>query len=194
MYYIPSLQIPFDLKPITIGVLKKIIKTHSKYPTLNIGFNYEFINYLLQNTDKQFNLTSFDKHCLGLQIHYKDILSINKQNNFKKLPEHIVETDIFKIVLQSPFIKEEKKYYHALMSRDDLDRDTLLLTEISKYVDRITVNKININFNTLTEKINTIKKLPTSILGECVRCIDKIKQDTLIQCDNKDFDISLLIG
>jgi hypothetical protein len=193
MYFIPSLKQTFLFKELTIGQLKNIVSSHTQYPTLNSGFNYEFINCLLINSNNLKHLTSFDKYCLGAQIHFNEILQISKTFNFKHPLEHFIKTDILEIKLEAPVIEEEKKYYKFLIDNNVYDKDVLLLTEISKYVKSLFIKNTNLKFNSILEKNNTLKKLPIPILTQCIQYIDSIKQEAKQQCFNKEFNISLLI-
>ncbi len=176
MYYIPSKETQIVFKKITIGQLRKIMDLFFKHQDL--GFNIGFIETLKINNTLATPLTNFDKEILLLQIYLNEVKGLKIPNSPIEHPEpQIFNNGLYTIKIESPNIDNELKYYNFLLQQSEIDKNTLLLAEITKHITSLSINKTSFNINIEPkELIDIIKKIPPNILAECVKLIDKIKK------------------
>jgi hypothetical protein len=195
MYFIPSIQQKTAFKPLTIGQLRNIISYNNKYPSLHTGLSYKITKTIIDNSLENINLTDFDKHIIILQIFYNEIKQKPKNITTPHPKEKQLSKDSYNISLKSPFIIEEKKHLeHLIKTNDFTDKDNILLTEIGKYINTLTINNVNIDWNiSVLDKNNILNKFPISILSECITYVDDIKQQIKQIYKQEHFSLALLI-
>jgi hypothetical protein len=166
---------------------------NAKYPLLKTGFNYQFINILLQNCSEQIKPTLFDKHILLLQIHYKEIKQLNREIIALHPTSKTITTDKYEIRLEVPDIVHEQMYYKFIMDNNINNKDILLTLEINKYIQNVIIEEQYLKYNSIEDKNNIIKDLPLSILANCLEYIDSTKHKLQSIYQNSVYGISMLI-
>jgi hypothetical protein len=197
-YFIPSIQQKVNFNFLTISQLLDIQNYSNQFLFLKTGLSYSFSKAIITNCTQRINLTDFDKHALYIQIYYKEFvcnenftLQDIKHPNNSKIKEGLYELD-----LSVPDVVNEIKFCEYVTTVTD--KNTLLLLEVSKYINCIAVNQTQINFNIpYNQKIKILNKLPVNVLASCIKYIDNIKKLTKqLYKDNNiltPFNISLLV-
>ncbi len=128
-----------------------------------------------------------------------------KVKNTKQPDPRIINIDGFELKLKIPTIKDEYNLEQELHSNiDKLDTSNtatirnvlgdIFTAEISKYIEYININDMNIDFTPLTSKnrIQLLEKLSTKTVQEVIKFIDEIKEiiDSLatVEVIEKDTD------
>lgn len=197
-YFVPSQQKDIVFNFLTVKQVYDIQNYNNLKPNLNIGLSCGLAKTLLNNCNENLPLTDFDKHALYIQIYYHEILR-DKEYIFTKI-EHPAEQNIvdslYNINLTIPALKEEIGFcnYCIITSNTNL----ILLAEIAKYIDSLSINKTQFNLysTTFSDKVDIISKIPIDILAKCVEYIDQSKKKikSLYEQNNIKslFNISLL--
>jgi hypothetical protein len=170
MYYVPSIQKEIIFKELTIGQFLNIYK----------NFNIQFCKTLIDNCTESVNLTNFDKEIIFLQIHLNEIKEVNiPQKNIVHPDKQNIKDGLYSLDIVSPFLNEEILFNQFIKDTSIVDKNILLLLEITKYISTLCVNNTNINLNiSIKDKIKITKELPPLILAKCIQCIDNIKRQT----------------
>jgi hypothetical protein len=196
MYFVPSKQQELNFKELTIGQLKEIYFFNNTMKN-STGFNYGFIKTLLQNNDT--TLTSFDKEILFLQIVQKELRKKDIINNTISHPQPVeVKEGIYQLTVSFPLITHELEICSIISNFKKIDKNILLLIEITKYIDSIFINNTQIDSNvTFDKKVNLVKQLPPYILATCIKLIDQSKRTIKNYYTTNNltysYDISLLV-
>jgi hypothetical protein len=212
--YIPSLKKTFKQPFLTIEQYKQILSNSYALPVLNIGFNLAINSIILSNTS-QFNnqISEFDKYILVLYYRYyniskkyKDVLLTNKLKECenKQHPDPLyIDTDVFKIKCNIPNLILESEYLNFVVKNFQFTGnnvvDVLLVSEIAKFIETLTVNQTNIDLNVpFEERIKIISTLPTSISIKIIKYIDSFKQNinnlyTLNNTIKLPYNVSLFV-
>jgi hypothetical protein len=173
MYYVPSLLREIIFKELTIGQFMNI------YNNAKTSFNVNFSTTLINNCTESVDLTDFDKYILFLQIHLKEIKNFDIIK--KEIPhpkKQNLTQGLYNIDITVPALKEEIQWNSFTTTFRSTDKNILLLIEIAKHINSITLNNTVIDLNTnYKEKIDIVKKIPPDILANCITLIDNNKKE-----------------
>jgi hypothetical protein len=173
MYYVPSLLREIIFKELTIGQFMNI------YNNAKTSFNVNFSTTLINNCTESVDLTDFDKYILLLQIHLKEIKNFDIIK--KEIPhpkKQNLTQGLYNIDITVPALKEEIQWNSFTTTFKSTDKNILLLIEIAKHINSITLNNTVIDLNTnYKEKIDIVKKIPPDILANCITLIDNNKKE-----------------
>jgi len=179
-----------QLQAITINQFKELLTSVYIYPLLNIGFYKGLIQIIESNCDNK-DLIDLDKHLLAINFRYYNTSTTYKKINLDKkieelkditpLPLKTYNTDLFSVTCSVPTLKAEKEYINYILNllkyNKQVTVDMLLIAEITKYVNKVIVNKEEISFDKpIKDKIRILSSFPASIITNIIQYIDEYKQ------------------